>query len=396
MKGHAAMLAANSMWGLMAPLAKFVMIGGAVSSLVMTDLRVFGAMVLFWIFSFFQKPEHVGHKDLMKLFVASLLAIVFNQGSYIFGVGLTSPVDASIITTSMPLIAMILAAIFLKEPITGRKILGIAVGASGALLLILGSSQAAASSASKGDNPLLGDVFVLLAQCSYAFYFVLFKNFVAKYSAVTVMKWMFTYAFICLLPFSYNSLLSTDWLSLDGARIASILFVVVGATFLSYILIIVGQKNLRPTVAGMYNYIQPLVATIVAICWGMDSFNLTKMLSVVMIFGGVWLVTSSKSRAQGFQVALDGHRGGRHLGHDVHFDPCADRERTYAAGDFPVALPHSLRGYLVHFASNIALPHVARRRLDAVGGRDGRFALFSDGEYRPRSDAYHKCGFYCL
>ena len=297
MKGHVAMLAANSMWGLMAPLAKFVMIGGAVSSLVMTDLRVFGAMILFWIFSFFQKPEHVGHKDLMKLFVASLLAIVFNQGSYIFGVGMTSPVDASIINTSMPLIAMILAAIFLKEPITGKKILGIAVGASGALLLILGSSQASGTTV-KGDNPLLGDVFVLLAQCSYAFYFVLFKNFVTKYSAVTVMKWMFTYAFICLLPFSYSSLLATDWLALDGARIASILFVVVGATFLSYILIIVGQKNLRPTVAGMYNYIQPLVATIVAICWGMDSFNLTKVLSVVMIFGGVWLVTSSRSRAE--------------------------------------------------------------------------------------------------
>ncbi|WP_300812488.1 DMT family transporter [uncultured Bacteroides sp.] len=296
-KGHVAMLAANSMWGLMAPLAKFVMIGGAVSSLVMTDLRVFGAMILFWIFSFFQKPEHVGHKDLMKLFAASLLAIVFNQGSYIFGVGLTSPVDASIITTSMPLIAMILAAIFLKEPITGKKILGIAVGASGALLLILGSSQTSGT-AVKGDNPILGDVFVLLAQCSYAFYFVLFKNFVAKYSAVTVMKWMFTYAFICLLPFSYSSLLATDWLALDGARIASILFVVVGATFLSYILIIVGQKNLRPTVAGMYNYIQPLVATIVAICWGMDSFNLTKVLSVLMIFGGVWLVTSSRSRAE--------------------------------------------------------------------------------------------------
>lgn len=297
LKGHASMLAANSMWGLMAPLAKFVMIGGAVSSLVMTDLRVFGAMILFWIFSFFQKPEHVGHKDLMKLFVASLLAIVFNQGSYIFGVGMTSPVDASIITTSMPLIAMILASIFLKEPITGKKILGIAVGASGALLLILGSSQASGTTV-KGDNPLLGDVFVLLAQCSYAFYFVLFKNFVTKYSAVTVMKWMFTYAFICLLPFSYSSLLATDWLALDGARIASILFVVVGATFLSYILIIVGQKNLRPTVAGMYNYIQPLVATIVAICWGMDSFNLTKVLSVVMIFGGVWLVTSSRSRAE--------------------------------------------------------------------------------------------------
>lgn len=297
LKGHASMLAANSMWGLMAPLAKFVMIGGAVSSLVMTDLRVFGAMVLFWIFSFFQKPEHVGHKDLMKLFGASLLAIVFNQGSYIFGVGLTSPVDASIITTSMPLIAMILAAIFLKEPVTAKKILGIALGASGALLLIMGSSQASASAATKGGNPILGDLLVLLAQCSYAFYIVLFKNFVAKYSAITVMKWMFTYAFICLLPFSYDSLLATDWLALDGMRIASIAFVVVGATFLSYILIIVGQKNLRPTVAGMYNYIQPLVATLVAVCWGMETFDPTKICSVLLIFSGVYLVTTSRSRA---------------------------------------------------------------------------------------------------
>ena len=115
------MLGANVMWGLMSPLAKLVMVGGAVTPLVVTDLRIFGAMVLFWITSFFRKPEHVGHKDMAKLLVASLLAIVFNQGCFIFGVGLTSPGDASIITTSMPLWAMALAAIFLKEPITHGK-----------------------------------------------------------------------------------------------------------------------------------------------------------------------------------------------------------------------------------------------------------------------------------
>ena len=296
--GHLAMLTASIAWGLMAPISKAAMNSDAVSAMLVADIRIFGAAILFWIFSLFTKNEKVADKaDYVKFFFAGLFAIILNQCVYVTGVSMTSPVDASIITTSMPLIAMILAAIFLKEPITGKKILGIAVGASGALLLILGSSQASGTTV-KGDNPLLGDVFVLLAQCSYAFYFVLFKNFVTKYSAVTVMKWMFTYAFICLLPFSYSSLLATDWLALDGARIASILFVVVGATFLSYILIIVGQKNLRPTVAGMYNYIQPLVATIVAICWGMDSFNLTKVLSVVMIFGGVWLVTSSRSRAE--------------------------------------------------------------------------------------------------
>ena len=109
-KGHAAMLTANATWGLMSPLAKIVMAGGIVTPLVLTDLRIFGAMALFWIISFFQKPEHVHHKDMAKLLAASLLAIVFNQGCFIFGVGLTSPADASIITTSMPLWAMVLAA----------------------------------------------------------------------------------------------------------------------------------------------------------------------------------------------------------------------------------------------------------------------------------------------
>lgn len=298
LKGHGAMLCANAMWGLMSPLAKLVMLGGLVTPLVVTDLRVFGAMVLFWIVSFFRKPEHVGHKDLAKLFVASLLAIVLNQGCFIFGVGLTSPADASIITTSMPLWAMVLAAIFLKEPITGKKVLGIAFGATGALLLIMGSSHAGTSSTVSGDKSIWGDLLVLMAQLSYALYLVLFKNFVGKYSVFTLMKWMFTYAFICLLPFSYNDLLAAGWAGLSLMEIGSLAFIVVGSTFLCYILVVVGQKNLRPTVAGMYNYVQPVVACIVAICWGMDSFNWVKGVSILLIFGGVYLVTMSRSRAE--------------------------------------------------------------------------------------------------
>lgn len=130
LKGHLSMLGANSMWGLMSPITKFVMMTGAVSPLLVTNLRIAGAMMLFWIASFFQKPEHVNHKDLARLFGASLLGIVFNQGSFIFGVSLSSPGDASIITTSMPLWAMLLAAIILKEPITGKKVLGIRADAS--------------------------------------------------------------------------------------------------------------------------------------------------------------------------------------------------------------------------------------------------------------------------
>ena len=296
-KGHGSMLAANAMWGLMSPVAKIVMAGGLVSPLVLTDLRIFGAMVLFWMLSFFQKPEHVHHKDMAKLLGASLLAIVFNQGCFIFGVGLTSPGDASIITTSMPLWAMVLAAFFLKEPITGKKVLGIALGAGGALLLIMGSNSTGQATAN-GDHPIWGDLLVLTAQLSYALYIVLFKNFVQKYSLVTLMKWMFTYAFICTLPFSYNDLMATDWSALTLPDIGSIAYVVTCGTFLCYMLVVVGQKSLRPTVAGMYNYVQPVVACIVSICIGLDAFNFTKGLAIVLIFGGVYLVTISKSRKQ--------------------------------------------------------------------------------------------------
>ena len=304
LKGHSSMLGANVMWGLMSPVAKFVMVGGAVTPLVVTDLRITGAMVLFWIASFFQKPERVAPKDLLKLLGASLLAIVFNQGCFIFGVGLTSPVDASIITTSMPLLAMVLAAIYLKEPITGKKVLGIAVGATGALLLILGSHQVSEAKAA-GNHYIWGDLLVLLAQFSYALYFVLFKNFVNKYSLITIMKWMFTYAFICALPFSYYDLLHTEWKSLQNTEIGALVFIVVGSTFISYVLIVIGQKNLRPTVAGMYNYVQPLVASIVAVCWGMDTFNFVKIISVALIFGGVYLVTNSRSKAEMEAVVAD-------------------------------------------------------------------------------------------
>lgn len=291
LKGHASMFGANAIWGVMSPIAKFVMISGTITPLVLTNLRIAGAMILFWLVSLFMKPEHVGSKDLAKLFGASLLAIIFNQGCFITGLGMTSPTNASIITTSMPLWAMILAAFFLKEPITGKKIMGIAAGATGAVLLILGGSSAAGTASSS----IWGDLIVLTAQLSYALYIVLFKDFVSRYSLFTVMKWMFTFAFICIVPFSTQGLSETKWDAVTPMEWGA-LSVVVGATFVCYILVVIGQKRLRPTVAGMYNYIQPLVACIVAILWGMDTFGMTKAFAILLIFTGVFLVTMSKSR----------------------------------------------------------------------------------------------------
>lgn len=297
------MLGANILWGLMSPVSKAVLSAGPISALSLTTFRMVGAAIVFWLASLFTKQEHVNHQDLMKLFFAALLGIVLNQGSFIFGVSLTSPINASIVTTTTPIITMIIAAFYLKEPVTGKKVIGIFIGAAGALLLIL-SSQGTGTGGGKSSN-IWGDLLCLLAQFSFSFYFVLFKGLIGKYSPITLMKWMFTYATICTIPFSYNHIAGIDFLHLPTELYMGIIYVVLGGTFLPYLFIPIGQNLLRPTVACMYNYVQPIVASLIAVLWGMDTFGVMKGIAVALVFSGVYIVTQSKSRAQleGYQAA---------------------------------------------------------------------------------------------
>ena len=295
LKGHAAMLGANTMWGLMAPVAKMVVAAGIVSPLLMTSFRILGAALLFWTASLFVPDEKVPPRDLLLMAGAAMLGILFNQGCYVFGVGFTSPGEASIITTTMPLWVMVFAAFILGEPITLKKIGGIVLGATGALILVLGASKTGA----RGDNPTLGDILVLTAQISYALYLTFYRNFIKKYSVVTLMKWMFTFASVAILPVSIGTMASTSWGDFTPREIFGVGYVVFFATFLSYICVMVGQKNLRPTLVGMYNYVQPIVASCVGIWLGLDVVTFPKVVAVALIFTGVFLVTISKAAPQG-------------------------------------------------------------------------------------------------
>lgn len=289
LKGHAAMLGANTCWGLMAPIAKLVMAGAVITPLILTNCRIIGAALLFWAMSLFCRREHVPPRDLALLAGAGMLGILFNQGCYIFGVGFTSPGEASIITTTMPMWVMVLSRLLLGTPITPRKIAGILLGAGGAVILISSSVSAAVS----GNNPVLGDLLVLTAQFSYALYLTLYKDFLKKYSLVTLMKWMFTFAAIAVIPFSISEASSTAWSALTAAEWAGVIYVVVMGTFVAYILMMTGQKTLPPTVVGIYNYFQPVVATCVGLWLGLDIMTPLKGLAMIFIFSGVFLVTTA-------------------------------------------------------------------------------------------------------
>lgn len=263
------------------------------SPYTLTFFRLGGGMLLFWIASVFVKKEHVPAKDLFLLFFASLFALTLNQLPYFIGLSMTSPIDASIVITMLPILTMILAAIIIKEPITLMKAVGVLVGASGALLLVFNSHTVHV-----GKSNFLGNMIIFGAVASFAVYLTLFKNLITRYSSITVMKWMFLFGTIVCFPFCYKPLIQTDFALLTTGTYWRIGYVVIFATFLGYLFLPLGQKVLRPTTLSMYNYVQPIVASMVAVAIGIDVFGVEKALSSVLVFAGVYIVTQSKSRAQ--------------------------------------------------------------------------------------------------
>lgn len=288
---HLCMLCAGTCWGLMAPIGKDAMLNG-IDGIDLVSFRVLGGALLFWLTSLFTKKEHVPVKDILLLGCAGLFALVFNQCSYTIGLNLTSPSNSSIMTTSMPIFAMVLSFFILKEPITWQKAGGVLLGCAGAVIII--TTSATAGNAKVGN--IWGDLLCMSAQLSFALYLSLFKPLVQKYSLFTVNKWMFTWATLIIWPFTLGHVSSIDFASVPMSTWWETGFVVFFGTYISYICMMVGQQTLRPTVVSVYNYMQPLVSVSVSVAAGLAVFKTSQALAAVLVFSGVWFVVKSKSK----------------------------------------------------------------------------------------------------
>lgn len=285
------MLCAGTCWGLMAPIGKDAMLNG-IDGIDLVSFRVLGGALLFWLTSLFTKKEHVPVKDILLLGCAGLFALVFNQCSYTIGLNLTSPSNSSIMTTSMPIFAMVLSFFILKEPITWQKAGGVLLGCAGAVIII--TTSATAGNAKVGN--IWGDMLCMSAQLSFALYLSLFKPLIQKYSLFTVNKWMFTWATLIIWPFTLGHVSNIDFASVPMSTWWETGFVVFFGTYISYICMMVGQQTLRPTVVSVYNYMQPLVSVSVSVAAGLAVFKTSQALAAILVFSGVWFVVKSKSK----------------------------------------------------------------------------------------------------
>lgn len=266
---------------------------------MLTLFRMWGAAILFWISSIFVKSDKVDRRDLALMFVFSLFGVVLNQGVFIYGLGKTSPVDASVIVTMTPLMVLIISALFMGDPVTSRKLTGVFTGATGAIWLILSANHAVNSTGTAS-----GDLLILLSGLASAIYFAMSKPLTSRHSPITLMKWMFLFASIMFLPITPSITCAPDAFkdNFGAADLAMLLYVVAGATFITYLLIAMAIKRMRPTTMAMYNYVQPFVASMVAVYLGQDNFSWEKVAAAFLVFIGVYLVTSShqaKAKASG-------------------------------------------------------------------------------------------------
>ena len=293
LKGHLLILSANILFAINMPVSKYLL-PEHVQPEALTSMRMSFACVMFWITSLFVPYEKVPLKDLGLLCLCALCGVGLNQGLFIWGLNTTSPVDASIIATAVPIFVMILAALILKEPITRMKTFGVLLGICGAISLILQSTQGSNQASSLGGNLL-----ITVSGFMYSIYLVVSKPLTLKYSSVTMMKWMFLFTTLTLFPFTFRHVLDAPafhrevW---DFTELGAIFYVLFGATFLPYLLIPMSLKRIRPTTVSMYNYVQPIVASFIAVMIGQDTLSWQKVLSAVLVFTGVYLVTQSKSR----------------------------------------------------------------------------------------------------
>jgi len=222
--------------------------------------------------------------------VCGAFGVASNQLMFFYGLNLTSPINAAIILTCNPILVLLISAVVIRERITSRKIIGIGLGLTGAVGLILFKGLSALSS-----DGFIGDLFVFLNATSYAIYLVLVKPLMQKYKPMTVIKWVFLFGFIYVLPFGWTQFQEIEWATFTTNIWWAFGFVVVGTTFLAYLFNIFGLKELSPSVVSIYIYSQPLIASIMAIALQKDELSMEKILAALLIFSGVYLVSMKKS-----------------------------------------------------------------------------------------------------
>ncbi len=292
LKIHSALLAVGLLYGANYTIAK-ILTPHFIGPYGVILLRVFFGGLLFWAIGLFSRSEKIVYKrDYLKLAGLSLLGVAINQLTFFKGLSITTPIMASVLMTSSPIIVLIAAYLILKEKVSKVKVFGIALGATGAILLI------GIDGFEFTSTTFLGNFLIVVNAASFSVYLVLVKPLLIRYKPFTIIKWIFFFGFFFVFPFGIGELLAVDWQMMPQDAWFSLLYVIIGATFLVYLLNNWALQFVSPSLVGYYIYVQPVFSTLIAISFRGDNIRLDELLYSLLIFVGVYFVSIRKSRSK--------------------------------------------------------------------------------------------------
>jgi drug/metabolite transporter (DMT)-like permease len=283
-KAHLAVLGANFIFGANFSVVKYIT-PSAIQPLALNVVRILITTILFWVFFAFKPGKmEVNRKDVTRFIVCGAAGVALNQLMFIKGLSLTTSIHAALLMLATPIIITFIAAWLLKERLDKIKFIGLALGIGGAINLIIQKDSLQSAS-----DIIRGDIFVLLNAILYGFYLVMVRPLMEKYTALQVIRWIFTIGLFIILPIGWNEFTATNWQAIEPGHWTAIAFVVFGATFFSYLFNIYGVSVLGASATGAYIYTQPVFAAVIAMIFMGEEFTLSKALSALLIFAGVYL-----------------------------------------------------------------------------------------------------------
>ena len=285
-----ACLGATTIYGLNHTIAKVVM-PDYIGAFGFILLRVSGAALLFWTVSIWLPKETINRSDYVRIACAAFLGMCINMLMFFKGLELSTPINSGVIVTLTPIIVLILSSFFLDERFTLIKLLGVVLGFSGTLFLILYGTSGKALNA---PNIPLGNSLLFINASSFAAYLIVIKPLARKYHPITLMKWMFLLGILMNFPVAQKEFFAVSWGQLSFDVIWRMTFVVVGTTFLTYVLNLFALRTLPASTIGVFVYLQPIIAIIYAVTTGNDTLDLIKIMACFLVFAGVYLVSKKK------------------------------------------------------------------------------------------------------
>ena len=291
--GNAACFVAYLIFAFNIVFCKTISNSGTISPMALFCMRSIGSAALFWLLSLFvARGEKIQRGDMWKVALASFLGLFLTQLAFLKAITMCTAVDASILTLLSPIMAMIIAAVALKDRITANGVLGLAISLAGVVFIVLNSvgNGSGAQATTTG-----GVILMLVNTLAFASYTGIFKPVIQKYHVVTFMKWMFLFSTIYALPFGMGALADVPYAQIPAGIWWRVAFVVVCATFISYFLIPIGQKRIKPMIVCMYVYVQPVGALAISLATGMETMSWAKGLAALCVFLGVGIVNFSRN-----------------------------------------------------------------------------------------------------